>query len=201
MILHFINFNLLFNIKEKTMFKIEVKTRYVVNGKEYDSIEDTREIKKPIESYNPQHLEQKKLNFLQIPVYDVDISNLIFCPQIFRDVNLNDIVEIKEKLSNNKYCFVLPTYSEIKKMDVLDFFPSKIEKSEYWTSTRFLYNTYISYDYNRKIFNDIYPQYRRDAFFLIKENREGNWFRDPPIPGSIDEILYLKEKQKSNFVY
>jgi hypothetical protein len=181
------------------MFKIEVKKKYIINGKEYSSLEESRlenqEFKKYVESYNPVELEQKKRNFSMIPIYNVNVSNLIFCPQLFKDVNLGDIIDIRKQLSNDQYAFVLPTYSEIKKMEEFNLFPSRIQDKEYWTSTRFLYNTYISYDYSRKTFNDIYPQYRRDAFLLIKENKPESWLRDPPIPGSIDEILFLQENK------
>jgi hypothetical protein len=181
--------------------KLEIKEIYTFNGKEYDSLEQLKEAKI---KYNQQLLEespQKKSNFSLIPVYDVDISNLIFHHEIYDEATLLDLVEMRQKLSNEQYRYVLPTYSEIKKLQTLKLIPEWLPLKEFWTSTRFLYNTYISYDNERKVFNDIYPQYKRMAFLLKKENKQESWFRDPPIPNSIDEMIYLDEKQKGKIIY
>jgi hypothetical protein len=38
-------------------------------------------------------------------------------------------------------------------------------------------------------------------FLLKKENKPESWFRDPPIPNSIDEMIYLGEKEKGKIIY
>ena len=180
--------------------KLEVKEVYLVNGVEYSSLHEARSAQNRTIDASPES-SQKVLNFAMIPIYERDVSEITFYEKIFENVSLLDIIEIRQSLSNSEYRFVLPTYSEIKGIEKINRFPYGLPQGEYWTSTRFLYNTYISYEYGKNKYNDIYPQYRRDAFFLIKENKPESWFRDPPIPNSIDEIIYLKEKENNNFIY
>lgn len=180
--------------------KLEIKEVYLVNGVEYTSLHEAKTAQNQTIDASPESA-QKVRNFEMIPIYERDVSEITFYQRIFKDVSLMDIVDIRQSLSNSDYRFVLPTYSEIKAMEKINRFPYGLAQGEYWTSTRFLYNTYISYEYEKNKYNDIYPQYKRDAFFLIKENKPENWFRDPPIPNSIDEMIYLKEKESNNFIY
>jgi hypothetical protein len=182
------------------MLKLQIKEKYIVNGIEYDSLAEAKMAKSSNEDVSPES-HQKTLNFSKIPIHRVDVSELQFHQEIFKNVSLLDVIEIRQKLSNDQHRFVLPTYSELKEMENINRFPLNIPQGEYWTSTKFLYNTYISYEFGKRKFNDIYPQYRRDAFFIIKENKPGTWFRDPPLPNSADEIIYLKEKENNNFIH
>jgi len=180
--------------------KLEVKEVFLVNGVEYSSLHEARSAQNRTIDASPESA-QKVLNFAMIPIYERDVSEITFYKKIFENVSLMDIIEIRQSLSNSDHRFVLPTYSEIKSMEKINRFPYGLPRGEYWTSTRFLYNTYISYEYGKNKYNDIYPQYRRNAFFFIKENKPESWFRDPPIPNSIDEMIYLKEKENNNFIY
>ena len=181
--------------------KLEIKEVYIVDGKEYNSIQEARSAKNFFVTQNIEESPQKVINFSKIKIYDVDVLNLKFHDQIFESIDLLNIVNLRQQLSNENYRYVLPTYSEIVQMKKLNIFPNSIPDGEYWTSTRFLYNTYISYDNKNNRYNDIYPQYKRNAFFLIKENKPETWFRDPAIPNSIDEIIFLQEKERNNIVH
>lgn len=181
--------------------KLEIKEVYIVDGKEYNSIQEARAAKNLFVHQNIEESTQKKYNFSLIKIYDVNVLNLNFHGQIFENVDLLKIVNLRQELSNDQYRFVLPTYSEIVQLKKLNIFPSWIPEGEYWTSTRFLYNTYISYDHKNNRYNDIYPQYRRNAFFLIKENKPDSWFRDPPLPNSIDELIFSQEKERGRIVH
>lgn len=181
--------------------KLEIKEVYVVDGKEYGSIYEARMAKNNISNFISDESNQKKQNFSMIKIYDVDVSNLNFHKKVFENVDLLKIVQLRQELSNDDYRFVLPTYSEIVHLEKLNLLPDWMVPSEYWTSTRFLYNTYISYDSKYKRFNDIHVQYKRNAFFLIKENKPDSWFRDPPLPNSIDELILSQEKQRGYIVH
>jgi len=179
--------------------KLQIKETYTVNGVQYSSLAEAKAAQNKDVIFSPD-TEQKRINFSMIPIYERDVSELVFYDKIFKGVSLLEIVELRQRMSNERYRFVLPTYSEIKAMEKINRFPFQLPEGEYWTSTRFLYNTYISYEYGKRKYNDIFAQYKRDAFFIIKENKEGTWFFDPPIKNSIAEMIYLQEKEKGKIV-
>lgn len=181
--------------------KLQIKETYIVDGIQYSSLTEAKAARNRINPFNEIEESQKRSNFLMIPVYERDVSEIVFYQKIFKRVTLLDVVELRHKLSNEKYRFVLPTYSEIKAMEKINRFPYDFPDGEYWTSTRFIYNTYISYDSKNKKYNDIYPQYKADCFFLIKENKEDTWFFDPPIKNSIAEMIYLQEKERGKIIH
>ena len=200
MILHLLSdYFIIENIREKNM-KLEIKEVYAVGGIQYNSKEEAL---RAINNLNENNLNEdpiKILNFKKIPVYNVEVSELVFYPKIFKNLNLQEVIDLRQQLSNDKYRFVLPTYSEFKEMYRINRLPN-LEHSEYWTSTRFLYNTYITYKYGKNIYGDIYPQNRADCFFIIKENREDNWFFDPPLKNSIAEMIFLQEKERGKIIH
>jgi hypothetical protein len=134
--------------------KLEVKEVYLVNGVQYSSLHEARSAQNRTIDVSPES-SQKASNFAMIPIYERDVSEITFYEKIFEDVSLLDIIEIRQSLSNSEYRFVLPTYSEIKGMEKINRFPYGLPRGEYWTSTRFLYNTYISYEYGKNKYNDI----------------------------------------------
>lgn len=180
--------------------KLELKQVYTVGGIQYNSKEEAHRAMYNLMENNLNDDPVRKSNWNQIPVYDVDVSELVFYQKVFKNFSLQEVVDLREQLSNDKYRFVLPTYSEIKAMIKINRFP-EIEEGEYWTSTRFLYNTYITYKHGKDQYGDIYPQNQAHCFFLIKENKEGTWFFDPPIKNSISELIYLQEKERGKIVH
>jgi hypothetical protein len=180
--------------------KLQLKETYKVNGIEYSSLEEARRAMNNLVENNSNDDPIRISNFKQIPVYNLDVSELVFYPKVFKNLSLLDVIELRQQMSNEKHRFVLPTYSEIISMIKINRLPN-IENGDYWTSTRFLYNTYITYKHGKNQYGDIYPQDKAHCFFLIKENKEDTWFFDPPIKNSIAEMIYLQEKERGKIVH
>ena len=74
--------------------KLEIKEVYIVDGKEYNSIQEARAAKNFFVTQNIEESPQKAINFSKIKIYDVDVLNLKFHDQIFENI---DQIQIKSQ--------------------------------------------------------------------------------------------------------
>lgn len=143
--------------------KLDYKKTYLVNGIEYTSIE---EAKKAAGIVTPPKEKKDKTIILSNLI---DFSK-IGISQYMGKMNLNDALELAELMSNEKIKYWVPSQQEITSLVYNNKTQDWTETHTYWTSSKYKFSTYITYNQTAKEFEDIFPDLKLGVRFLFKEN-------------------------------